>query len=332
MKKGVILLLALSILCFAAACGSVNAPQNNDNSQPTGVVTPKETVDSKNQTDISEPQQQTTGYPLEVADFKGNITKLTEEPQRVISLSPNITEIVFALGKGDKLVGRTALCDYPEEVKEAAVVGDFFEWNFETIVSLEPDIVLASSLNTEENEKKLKELGVNIIFLTNIESFESTYDTIELVGKVLNAQQKADEIISQMKKTVSDIEKAAEGKEKPSVYYVVGYGEYGDYTATGETFISSMIELAGGSNIAADTTGWVYSLEKLIENDPDIILCTQDAKEVFQQTNGYKDLTAVKEGRIYAIDVNLLERQGPRLAEGLQMLYEIFHSESISSN
>lgn len=329
MKKGVILLLALSILCFAAACGSVNAPQNNDNSQPTGVVTPKETVDSKNQTDISEPQQQTTGYPLEVADFKGNITKLTEEPQRVISLSPNITEIVFALGKGDKLVGRTALCDYPEEVKEAAVVGDFFEWNFETIVSLEPDIVLASSLNTEENEKKLMELGVKTVFLTQVESFESTYETIELVGRVLNAGDRAGEIINDMKETASKVQKATEGKERPSVYYVVGFGEYGDYTATGETFISSLIEMAGGDNIAAHLTGWVYSLEKLIQEDPDIIICSEYAKEVFQQTNGYKDLTAVKEGRIYAVDENIIVRQGPRLAEGLVTLYEIFHSESI---
>jgi len=132
-----------------------------------------------------------------------------------------------------------------------------------------------------------------------------------------------------MKDTVSRVQKAVEGKEKPSVYYIVGYGEYGDYTATGETFISSVIEMAGGSNIAADTTGWIYSLEKLVEKDPDIIVGSQAAKEYFEQTNGYKDLTAVKEGRIYAIDVNLLERQGPRLAEGLKLLYEIFHSENL---
>ncbi|NLM09330.1 MAG: ABC transporter substrate-binding protein [Clostridiaceae bacterium] len=324
MKKGLILMLILFALSFVAGCGSTNAPQDINSPEHTGVI-----KDNNQQKDASK-SEETAAYPLEVTDFRGNSVKLAKEPQRVISLSPNITEIIYALGKGDTLVGRTAFCDYPEDAEDAIVVGDFIEWNFETILSLEPDVVFASSLNTEENENKLMELGINTVFLTQIESFESTYEIIDLVGKVLNAQDRADEIINEMKKTVSEVQKAAEGKEKPSVYYVVGYGEYGDYTATGETFISSMIGMAGGNNIAADITGWVYSLEKLIEKDPDIIICPEYAKEAFLQTNGYKELTAVKEGRIYAIDENLIVRQGPRLAEGLRALYEIFHSESIS--
>jgi len=324
MKKGLILLLSVLVLIFVAGCGRTSTPQGIDSPEPTGAV-----GDTNQQNDTSE-SRETAVYPMEITDFRGNIVKIDKEPQKVISLSPNITEIIYALGKGDKLVGRTAFCDYPEEAKRTAVVGDFIEWNFETILSLEPDVVFASSLNTEENEKKLMELGVKTVFLTQVESFESTYETIELVGKVLNASDRADDIINEMKETVSEVQKAAEGKEKPTVYYVVGYGEYGDYTATGETFISSMIEMAGGDNIAADITGWVYSLEKLIEKDPDIIVCPEYAKEAFLQSNGYKELTAVKEGRIYAIDENLIIRQGPRLAEGLKKLYEIFHSESIS--
>lgn len=339
MRKSFILLLVLFSLCFAAGCGG-NSTNNNNNINPTGVMTPDEAAnENQQQIDASNSQQQSSDlqsdkaanvYPLEITDSDGNVVKFTEEPKKVISLAPNITEIIYALGKGDKLVGRTALCDYPEEAKNAAVVGDFFEWNLETIVALEPDVVFASSLNTEENEKRLRDLGINIVFLTQTESFESAYETIDLVAKVLNAQDNADKIINEMKKTVSDVQKDVEGKERPSVYYVVGYGEYGDYTATGETFISSMLEMAGGYNIASDITGWVYSLEKLIEKDPEIIICSEDAKEVFQQTNGYKDLTAVKEGRIYAIDVNLLERQGPRLTEGLLKLYEILHPDNTS--
>lgn len=324
MKKGLILLLILTVLCLAAGCSGSNAPRDIDRQEPTGVA------GDNRQQDDTPGEENNSAYPLEVTDFKGNTVKFAEEPERIVSLSPNITEIIYALGKGDKLVGRTALCDYPEEVKDVTVVGDFFEWSFETILSLEPDVVFASSLNTEENEKKLMELGVKTVFLTQVESFESTYETIELVGRVLNAGDRAGEIINDMKETASKVQKATEGKERPSVYYVVGFGEYGDYTATGETFISSLIEMAGGDNIAAHLTGWVYSLEKLIQEDPDIIICSEYAKEVFQQTNGYKDLTAVKEGRIYAVDENIIVRQGPRLAEGLVTLYEIFHSESIS--
>jgi iron complex transport system substrate-binding protein len=149
-----------------------------------------------------------------------------------------------------------------------------------------------------------------------------------MIGKVLNAEDKSGEIIDGMKQTVTDVQNAVKGLDKPSVYYVVGYGEFGDYTATGETFIASMLDMAGGNNIAADVTGWVYSLEKLMEKDPQIILCSEEAKKVFQQTNGYKELTAVKEGHIYVMDENILQRQGPRLALGLKEMAKILHPES----
>ncbi|MBP7176769.1 MAG: ABC transporter substrate-binding protein [Thermoclostridium sp.] len=274
------------------------------------------------------PVESTGSYPMKITDSRGNVTQLDKEPLKVISLSPNITEIIYALGKGDRLVGRTAFCDYPQEAQNVTVVGDFIEWNFEAILSLEPDVVFASSLNTEENEKKLMDLGIQIVFLTQDESFESTYETIGMVARVLNAEETSAEIIRNMQQAVTEVQKAVEGLDKPTVYYVVGYGEYGDYTATGETFIASMLAMAGADNIAADITGWVYSLEKLMEKDPYMIICSEDAKRVFQETNGYKELTAVKEGRIYAHDENILQRQGPRLAEGLRMLAEIIHPDS----
>lgn len=314
-----ILILMLSVLMLAGC----------DN----GGKTTNPAVTGSTPTDVPTQAQQSTpeipsAYPMEITDARGNVTKLEKQPERVISLSPNITEIIYALGKGDKLIGRTALCDYPAEVQDVDVVGDFIEWNFETILALDPDVIFASALNTEENEKKLKDLGLNIVFLTQNESFDSVYETIGMVGKVLNAEEKSAQIIEEMKQTVADIQNTVKDLDRPSVYYVVGYGEYGDYTATGETFIASMLDMAGGNNIAADVTGWVYSLEKLMEKDPDIILCSEDAKKAFQQTNGYKDLTAVKEGRIYAIDENILVRQGPRLAQGLREIARILHPDS----
>jgi len=325
MKKGLILLSLMLIVFLAAGCGKTNPPGDGVTLSPT----PAERTGNGGQQEETPGKERASAYPMEITDFRGNNVKFDKEPERVVSLSPNITEIIYALGQGDKLVGRTALCDYPAEAQNVTSVGDFFGWNFETILSLNPDVVFASSLNTEENEKKLLELGINTVFLTQDESFENTYGTIELVGKILNAGDEAERIINEMKDTVSRVQKAVKGKERPSVYYVAGYGEYGDYTATGETFISDMIEMAGGNNIAADITGWVYSLEKLVEKDPQIIIGSQAAKEYFEQTNGYKELTAVKEGRFHAIDENLLVRQGPRLAEGLELLYEIFHSESL---
>lgn len=321
MKKSLSLILTILItILMLTGCMAGNSARTDES--PTTV--PEQTPAASAATP---PSENKTSYPMEITDSRGNVTLLTKEPMKVVSLSPNITEIIYALDRGDRLVGRTAFCDYPQEAQNVTVVGDFIEWNFETILSLEPDVVFASSLNTEENEKKLKELGVQIVFLTQTESFESVYETIGMIGKVLNAEEKADDIIKQMRKTVLDVQNSVSGLDKPTVYYVVGYGEYGDYTATGETFIASMLEMAGADNIAADITGWVFSLEKLMEKDPYMIICSEDAKKYFQQTNGYKELTAVKEGRIYAIDENILVRQGPRLAEGLKQLAEIFHPE-----
>jgi iron complex transport system substrate-binding protein len=326
MKKSlsVFLIILLTVLTITGCSAGKTASPDEKGLSGTSAPTPTPPATATPTT----PAESTAVYPMEITDSRGNVTKLNSEPQRVVSLSPNITEIIYALDRGDRLVGRTAFCDYPQEAQNVAVVGDFIEWNFETILALEPDVVFASSLNTEENEKKLRELGVQIVFLTQTESFESVYETIGMIAKVLNAEKKSAEMIAGMQQTVEKVQEAVNGLDKPTVYYVVGYGEYGDYTATGETFIASMLDMAGAENIAADVTGWVYSLEKLMEKDPYMILCSEDAKKAFQQTNGYKELTAVREGRIFTIDDNILQRQGPRLAEGLSKLAEILHPES----
>ncbi|HAA25798.1 MAG TPA: ABC transporter substrate-binding protein [Ruminiclostridium sp.] len=306
-----------------SASEAATQAQENDKytNHPADTAEPKE--------NNIEPDAGNTNYPIEITDSKGRIIKLDNEPERIISIGPDITEIIFALGKGNKLVGRSAFCDYPPEALDIPAVGDFYEWNLETIVSLEPDILFVSAMNTEENEKKLMDLGINTIFINQTESFEGVYATIGLIGKVLNAESESTEIINRMKNDVEKAMGAVKGLDRPSVYYVVGFGEYGDYTATGETFIAKMIDMAGGANIAADITGWIYSLEKLMEQDPDIIIGSDEAVKYFQETSGYKELTAVKEGRIYAINPDLLEIQGPRLSDGLLELVKIMHPGTI---
>ncbi|HEY8500998.1 MAG TPA: ABC transporter substrate-binding protein [Clostridia bacterium] len=302
---------------------TTQAPENGeDTNHPADTTEPKE--------NNSKPDDENTNYyPTEIMDSKGRIIKLDNEPERIVSVGPDITEIIFALGKGGKLVGRSAFCDYPSEALDITVVGDFYEWNLETIVSLEPDLIFVSAMNTEENEKKLMDLGINTLFINQTESFEGVYETIGLIGKVLNAEAESAELIYHMMKDVEKAMEAIKGLDRPSVYYIVGYGEYGDYTATGETFIAKMLDMAGGANIAADITGWIYSLEKLMEKDPDIIIGPDEAVKYFQETSGYKELTAVKEGRIYAIDPDLLDIQGPRISDGLLELVKILHPGSL---
>lgn len=271
-----------------------------------------------------------TTYPLKVTDSYNREVTIDKEPQRIISIAPNITETIFALGKGDKLVGRTDYCDFPAEASKVASVGTLTDPSLEKIVELKPDVVIASTHFKKEVVTKLEELNIKVLVLYGEESFNGVYDTITKVAQVINAKEAGDKVVGDMKKTVDNVLGKVKDATKPSVYYVVGYGKSGDFTSGKGTFIANMIEMAGGVNAANDVEGWKYSIEKLTEKNPDILVCSKnyDAKKGIEGTVGYKDLKAVKEGKLLEIDENLLNRQGPRLAEGLETLAKLIHPES----
>jgi iron complex transport system substrate-binding protein len=308
MKKLITAILAIVIMFTFVACNNSNQ-QNN-----LGGVKQEASV---------------TKYPYTAKDSNGSEVTIEKEPQKIISLAPNITELIYALGKGDKLIGRTDYCDYPEEVKNVESIGSLTDPNIEKIVELQPDLVVASTHFKEDVAKKLEDLGIKVVVLYNAENFDGAYDTITTFGQIINAQDKAEELVSGMKEKIENIKEKVKGTVIPKVYYVVGFGKDGDYTATGETFIAQMIEMAGGENIAKDATGWTYSLEKIIENDPEYIIISKNygMKEQFIGTEGYKELSAVKNNKVIEIDNNILDRQGPRLAEGIETLAKILHPD-----
>lgn len=274
-------------------------------------------------------QQQDGGHYLRFEDSYHRVITLDTIPARVVSLAPNITEIVFALGKGGALVGRTDYCDYPAEAGEIQSVGSITNPNIEKIVQLNPDIVIASTHFQKAVLTKLESLGITVAVLDGEDSFDGVYQTIEQVGKVLHSEEAAAELISEMKQKVADITSKVRNACKPKVYYVVFYGDSGFYTAGEGTFIGNMLNMAGAENAAGDFKGWQYSLEKLVEKNPDLLVCSKfyHTKEAIGGAPGFKDLKAVKEGKILEIDHNLLDRQGPRLVEGLEALARLFHPE-----
>ena len=151
---------------------------------------------------------------------------------------------------------------------------------------------------------------------------------IETLGKALNKEDIAEEKVSEMKKTIGDVESAIKGEKEPTVYYVVSYGEGGDFSAPENTFVGGLIKLAGGQNIVPASDNWSFSLEALLEADPEIIVVGKGQKDGFMSAEGYKELTAVKEGKVYEIDNNIIDRQGYRNAEGVLELAKIFHPEA----
>lgn len=297
-----ILTISVMVLC---SCDSENTPSTSPTPSMTSGVSDKKTV-----------------YPLTFTDFEGSQSVIKEAPQRVISISPALTEIVTALDGTKRLVGRTSYCDYPANISEVKDIGDMYSPNIELIIEQEPDLVLVSAHTNPEVLETLRNNGITAVRIFQNDDFDGCYQMILDIGKLLDRTTEAESVVSDMKEKVEGIMKSVEGKSKPSVYYLVDCGEYGDFAATGDTFIGQMIEMAGGENAAKDGSMWAYSLEKLLEKDPDMIICgaVSGYATRLSEFDGYKDLTAVINGRVYEIDNNLIDRMGPRLADGLQLL------------
>ncbi|KEI00411.1 ABC transporter substrate-binding protein [Clostridium botulinum] len=301
------LALAMIFTCVFSFTGCVNKPVK------------------ENKTEVSE----SVNYPLKIKDSYNREVTIDKEPNRIVSIAPNITETVFALGKGDKLVGRTDYCNYPENTKKVTTIGSLTNPNIEKIVELKPDVVIASTHFKKDVLSKLEKLNIKVVVLYGAETFDGVYDTINKAGEVLNAKTEANKLVKSMKEKVTNVTNKIKKSNKPKVYYVVSYGKMGDFTATGDTFIGNMIEMAGGINVAKDSKKWKYSIEKLVEKNPDIIICSKyfDTKKGIEMSNGYKDLKAVKNRKLIEIDNNLLDRQGPRIADGLDALAKIIHPD-----
>lgn len=270
-----------------------------------------------------------SSYPMTIKDNSGMSVVIDKEPKKVVSLSPVTTEIIAAVGGLDKLVGRTSYCDYPKEIKDIDEIGDLITVNIEKIVELEPDLVIGSAYLDQGVRDQLENAGITVVTIYTEDSFEGTYKDIETIGKILGKVKEAEKVVAEMKAKVESIkDRVAKAKTEPSVYFVVGFGAGGEFTATGDTFIHEMIEMAGGKNIAYDGVQWSFSLEKIVERKPELVIYSSvlDKNELIS-SNGFKDLDSVKKDSVFSIEANLIERTGPRLAEGLEELVKLIHPE-----
>ena len=277
-----------------------------------------------------EPHAETAEEPVAVfTDSYDREVIIPQKPERIVSLGPNITEILFALGRGDAVVGRTDFCDYPDAALEVDSVGEIMNPSIETVLELTPDLVITSTHVDRSVITSLEQAGVTVASIYTDEEYEGIYTTIRETAMLTGAEEQAEPLIEEMQQTIASVQQTVADAPRPRIYYVIDFGDYGDYTAGGDTFIHQLIELAGGRNIAEEISGWSISLERIIEEDPDMLICSPryDTKERLQQAHGYQDLTAVQEGRIYEIHNDLIDRQGVRNAQGVLELAKIFHPE-----
>jgi iron complex transport system substrate-binding protein len=270
-------------------------------------------------------------YYLKIKDSYEREIVLKKKPTRVISLAPNVTEIIFALDAGKLLVGRTEYCDYPEDAKKIPSVGGLNNPSIESILKLKPDIVIASTHFQKNDLETLEKLNIPVYIGVLRNDYTEVYSLIENIGTILDRKKEAAAVLKNMKGKISDVEKITKTfPKKNKIYYMISFGEEGDYTAGKDSYISFLIKKAGGINIADDVIGWQYTLEALFKNDPDIIICSKynDVKRRLGEHPVYKKLRAVKNGNVYEIDNNMIDRMSPRNADGLTLLSKIINPEA----
>lgn len=328
LKKLLVMLFAMTLTLAFVGCGTKNTGSNS-NAQNSGTNQEATTETTEESTEDASQTMEVT-YPVDITDSNETTVTIEAVPEKIVSIAPNITELLFQLGYGDHLVGRTDYCDSPEEVSAIPSIGSMSTPDIEAIIALEPDLVLVSTHFDEENVKKLKDLGITVVSLYEEHDIYGVYTMIETLGTIVNQVAKANELVQDMKDTFDEVATEVAGQEQPTVYYVVGYGDGGDYTAGGDTFMNGLIEFAGGINVAKDVSGWSISLESLLEADPDVIITGVGMAEDFKANDNYKNMTAVKEGRVYEMDgYHLFDRQGYRNAEGVKELAKILYPELV---
>ncbi|WP_026694657.1 ABC transporter substrate-binding protein [Peribacillus kribbensis] len=301
-----LLFLTLSIL---TGCGSNGA--GHDEHKKSETATTKDT------------------YPVTLTDDEGEKVTIEKKPEKVISVTPSTTEIVYALGLGDKVVGVSDYDNYPPEVTKKEKVGAV-DINLEKVLSLQPDLALLDDTHYKSHKdviKKLQDAGIAVFIINSSKnSFKEAYDSIKLVGEVTGTTKKADAIVKDMQNQLAEIkEKAKAVKEKKKVWVEVS-PQPEIYTTGKGTYMQEMLDAIGAENAAQDQQGWAkVSEEQAVKYNPDVIITTygyyvKNPAEQVMSRKGWAAVPAVKNKQVFDVNSDTVTRPGPRLIEGVAAL------------
>lgn len=263
---------------------------------------------------------------------------------RIISLAPSNTEILFALGLDEAVVGVTSFCDYPPEAKTKARIKGYSTPSLEKIIELRPNLVVATQLTPQEVIENLRQQGI-IVFSMEPPSLDDVITAILALGEITHSQEKAEALVSEMRTRISritDVTNALAPEQKPRVFFW-GTLEDPTYTAGPGSYLDDLIRLAGGVNTASDLSeAWPeFSLKMLVVSDPQVICCSYmskqnpdkllaKAKQLLASYQGWEQISAVKSGSIFFISSDCLKRPGPRLVYGLEQMARCIYPELFS--
>jgi iron complex transport system substrate-binding protein len=265
-------------------------------------------------------------FPLTITDAFGRAVVFASPPRRIISLSPGATEILFAIGAGDRIVGVTRYCNYPAAAQSRTAVGGFsgITVNIETIARLRPDAVILSEFMHERLVPLLDRLAITS-FAVEPQTFDEVYQTIETLGRITGSLQQAEFVIDDMKQKISRASARRGNRDRPAVFWELSDDPL--MTTGGGTFISEAIHLAGGRNIFADRSEqWLtINVEQVLLRNPEWIITGDDHGKItdpraLSRRPGWSRLPAVRNNNIALIDADSIYRYGPRLADAVLSL------------
>jgi iron complex transport system substrate-binding protein len=261
-----------------------------------------------------------------VSDDLGRLVAINGTPQRIVSLAPSNTEILFVLGLGDKVVGVTDYCDYPPEALDKEKVGGYANPDIEKIVALDPDLILVAYGTPMDVINNMVGLGLTV-FGTKTTDLDDLLNDITTVGNITGKEVEAQALTSEMASKIEAVADAtSELQQRPRVFYMLWNDPL--WTAGSGTFIDELIEKAGGVNICQNITGYSeISLEYVLASDPEIIITSEGSYDWAINATELASTNASQTGRIYTCDDNLVQRPGPRLVEGLEWFAHFVHPE-----
>jgi iron complex transport system substrate-binding protein len=291
----------------------------------------RETVTTPPGKSAASPGNNGAALTREVWDEAGRRVRVPAHLERIITLAPNLTEIVYAVGAGPILVGNTTYCDYPPEAKAVAKVGDTLHPNIEQIIALKPQLILVSTASQLEGfTKQLDERSI-AVYVTDPHDLEGVFRSISALGALLGQSQRADKLVQDLRSRAARVEETVKTVKPVRVFYQVSREPL--YTAGKDSFITDLIRRAGGVSVTADVEGaWPrYSEESALAARPEAIIMPtgtgmdEGNREVAE---ALKKSPAALEKRVYGINGDYLSRPGPRLVEGLEELAHALHPET----
>ena len=328
MKKLLSFFLVLTFIITVAGCGRANSSKN---AQPE-ITSPNSAI----------PQETTipgltskSEAPVIVTDSRGVEIIFDKSPEKVITLMPSNTEILYALGSGEQIIAVSEYCNYPEDTANKQKFPTGEQLDIEVLIALKPDAVLIGSMSAMDDQiKQLEDSGIKVI-VTEANNLSDTYKVINLIGTVMGKQTEATKLVEDMEKGFEEIRENVKDKTSSTVYVEVSPLQYGLWSGGKNTFIQELMDIIGAKNIFDDIEGWkAVSEEQVLARNPAIILTTaspltgiEDPVGEISARANWSGVDAIKNKKVLMLDSDMITRPGPRLLDAAKELVKAVYAE-----